>query len=171
MTATTASSPAVTEILAAQWQEIRQLTYAYLDALQPEQLALRLPFPTSQSLGYQFWCMVGAHESYLHKLEKGAWQGFASSLDQFTEITPAIIKAQMQQADARLSQLLQQIDLNAPLHNGEPGYTVVFQMIKHEMHHHGQLINFLFCHQLAIPPAWQAEWSLRYADTNGDTHA
>lgn len=159
------TSQSLAEIMLTEWQQIRQLTYDYLDGLDPHHLDLRLPFATSQTLGYQFWCMVGAHESYLKTLEHGAWQGFASSLDQLAEVTPATIKQQMQQTDARLTQLLQTLDLNAPLANGQPGYGVVFQMIKHEMHHHGQLINFLFCHRLPIPPSWQDEWALRYEDT------
>ena len=152
----------LTSALLHEWQNIRRLTYDYLDILEPAHLDLRLPFPESQPLGYQFWCMVGAHESYLKKLEHGVWQGFASSLDQFEEVTPAIIKQQMQQADAAMVKVLHQVDLNQRQSNGEPNHTIVFQMIKHEMHHHGQLINFLFCHHLPIPPSWQDEWALSY---------
>jgi len=145
-----------------EWQAIRHLTYDYLESLQLEHLDLRLPFAESQRLGYQFWCMVGAHESYLKKLEHGTWQGFSSSLDQLDAVTPATITTQMQQADRAMVQLLQQMDLNQLQPNGEPYHAIVFQMIKHEMHHHGQLINFLFCHHLPIPASWQDEWSLRY---------
>ena len=155
-------SSQLSTILLSEWQSIRQLTYDYLAILEPHHLELRLPFPESQPLGYQFWCMVGAHESYLKKLEHGAWQGFASSLSQFDPVTPAVIKQQMQQADAKMAQLLEQIDLLATQASGEPNHAIVFQMIKHEMHHHGQLINFLFCHHLPIPPSWQDEWALRY---------
>ncbi|MEZ4737049.1 MAG: hypothetical protein R3E79_58975 [Caldilineaceae bacterium] len=158
------TSQSLAEIMLAEWQQIRQLTYDYLDGLESRHLELRLPFATSQTLGYQFWCMVGAHESYLKALEYGSWQGFASSLDQLAEVTPATIKQQMQQADAKLAQLLQTLEINASLSSGQPGYSVVFQMIKHEMHHHGQFINFLFCHQLPIPPSWQEEWALSYED-------
>lgn len=27
-----------------------------------------------------------------------------------------------------------------------------------------ELINFLFCHRLPIPPSWADEWALRYDD-------
>jgi hypothetical protein len=150
------------EILLAQWSAIRRLTYDYLDVLDQAQLAQRLPFPESESLGYQFWCMVGAHESYLRKLRHGSWQGFASSLDQFPAATPAIIRQQMEQADSELAALCATTDLGAQLANGQHGYEVVFQMIKHEMHHHGQLINFMFYLRLPIPASWQREWALSY---------
>jgi len=147
--------PQPATMLLTEWQKIRQATYEYLDMLEPHHLDLRLPFPKSKTLGYQFWCMVGAHESYLKKLEQGSWQGFSSTLDEFATVTPTIIKEQMQRADARLTDLCQRIDLESTLDDGEPRYTVLFDLIKHEMHHHGQLINFLFCHQLPIPPLWQ----------------
>jgi hypothetical protein len=142
-------------ILLSEWQKIRDETFAYLDMLEPHQLDLRLPFPKSQTLGYQFWCMVGAQESYLKKLEHGAWQGFASSLDEFSTVTPTIIKEQMVLADTKLAEIVQQIDLATPLDDGEPRHTVLFQLINHEKHHHGQLINFMFCHYLPIPPGWE----------------
>ena len=154
----------LSSILPEQWREIRRLTYDYLDVLSMSDLDLRLPFPESQTLGYQFWCMVGAHESYLNKLEHGTWQGFSSSLDQLASITPATIKDQMLIADDKMERVLTSIDLDAPLANGQAGYDVVFQMIKHEMHHHGQLINFTYCHHLPIPASWQDEWALSYGE-------
>ncbi len=149
------TSVSLTTILLTEWQKIRQETFAYLDMLEAQQLELRLPFAKSQTLGYQFWCMVGAQESYLKKLETGRWQGFSSSLDKFSTVTPALIKQQMQLADTRLVDLCQQVDLETALDDGEPRYTVLFQLINHEKHHHGQLINFMFCHQLPIPPGWE----------------
>lgn len=155
--------PALAEILINQWNGIRRLTYDYLDILDEAHLAQKLPFPTSKSLGYQFWCMAGAHESYLKKLQYGTWQGFSSSLDQLPRITPASIKQQMQLADARMAELCASIDLEAELPGGyQHAYDVLFQMIKHEMHHHGQLINFMYYLRLPIPPSWQREWALAY---------
>ncbi len=152
----------LSHILLDQWQGIRALTYDYLAQLSPEHLELRLPFAASQTLGYQFWCMVGAHESYLRKLETGTWQGFACSLDGADRITPGLIEERMGEADGRMVGLLAGMDLELPLTNGQPAYEVVMQMIKHEMHHHGQLINFLYCHRLPIPASWQDEWALAY---------
>ncbi|MBX3050592.1 MAG: DinB family protein [Caldilineaceae bacterium] len=152
----------LSQLLLNQWQGIRGLTYDYLALLSTEQLALRLPFETSQSLGYQFWCMTGAAESYLRKLETGAWPGFACSLDGAGLLTPELIREKMQATDAQMEEVLAEMPLEEPLANGQPAYEVVMQMIKHEMHHHGQLINFLYCHHLPIPASWQDEWALSY---------
>ena len=145
-----------------EWRHIRRQTYDYLDMLETHHLELRLPFSESQTLGYQFWCMVGAHESFLRALVHGGWQGFSCSLDEREQITPATIKAQMQQGDGRLAELLQTLPLETHTVGDQPAHKTVFRMIEHEMHHHGQLINFLFCHHLSIPPTWRDEWSLQY---------
>ena len=153
------------DVLLAQWQELRRLTYDYLDVLNPESLSLKLPFPTSQSLGYQFWCMLGAQESYTKKLEHGTWQGFSSSLDQFAVVTPAIVTQQMKNADKRLAELLVTISPDHQLPHGQYAqvtHEILFRIIKHESHHHGQLINFLYCFHLPIPQSWQEEWALTY---------
>jgi len=128
--------------------------------LQPSDLALKLPFPEFQSLSYQFFCIVGAHESYLRQLEHGSWQGFSSSVSGIPNLTPAIIKEHMQRSDAAMADLVKRIDLTQRLTDGSYGYEVVQRMIEHEMHHHGQMINFLFCHQLPIPESWHEKWEL-----------
>jgi uncharacterized damage-inducible protein DinB len=148
----------------AQWQNIRRLTYDYLEMLEPDQLVLTLPFPESKSIGYQFWCMTGAQESYLRNLQHGEWQGFSSSLDQLEQVTPTTIKAQMEKADQAMAELLGAMDLQARLKDGQHGYEVVQRIIEHEMHHHGQLINLMFCHHLPIPPSWRDAWALAYED-------
>lgn len=104
--------------------------------------------------------MVGAHESYIKKLMTGAWQGFSSSLDSLENISPSIIKQQMKKSDEALANFLKTADLQKPLQNGQPAYEVLVQMIKHEMHHHGQLINYMYCHHLPIPDSWHGQWAL-----------
>ncbi len=154
------NSKFLAEVYLRQWLGIRQMTYAYLDILQPSNLALKLPFPESQSLSYQFFCMVGAHESYLKQLEHGSWQGFSSSVSGIANLTPATIKEHMQRSDVVMTDLVKRIDLTQRLADGSYGYEVVQRMIEHEMHHHGQMINFLFCHHLPIPESWHEKWAL-----------
>lgn len=154
--------PTQNQLLLTEWKKIRQLTYDYLDHLDTSHLELKLPFAESQSIGYQFWCMAGAHESYIEELKHGKWQGFSCSLNGIKNLSPTIIMEHMRKADNELEALLGNIDLQKPMDDGRPAFSVVMQMIKHEMHHHGQLINLMYCHHLPIPDSWQAEWALRY---------
>ncbi len=156
-------TPSLAEILGQRWLHVRSMSYDFLDVLKPDDLNLKLPFPESQSIGYQFWCMVGASESYLKHLEHGEWQGFASSLDTADDPSPSGIKAIMQKTDTQLIEQLGRMDLYVQLKSGEPSYEVVQLMIEHEMHHQGQLINLMYCHHLPIPRSWADTWALSYA--------
>lgn len=152
----------LSQIYHVQWQNLRNLTYDYLDMLEVDQLNLALPFPESRPIRHQFWCMLGAQESYLKVLQLGEWQGFACSLDQLDKVSPAIIKNHMKEADQILLEIITQRDLQAPLKNGKRGHEVVQRIIEHEIIHHGQLINLMFCHHLPIPLSWADEWALAY---------
>jgi hypothetical protein len=156
------TSNELAEIFLKRWLGVRAMTYDFLDVLQTSDLGLRLPFPESQPIGYQIWCMTGAHESYLKELEFGEWQGFSSSVSQLADPTPAALKANMQRSDARMAELLRTRDLTAWLSGGKYGYELAQLMIEHEMHHQGQLINLMFCHHLPIPKSWQDKWALSY---------
>jgi hypothetical protein len=158
------TSSELAEIFLKRWLHVRSMTYDYLDMLDESQLSLKLPFPESQPIGYQFWCMTGAHESYLKELEFGDWQGFSSSMDQLEHPTPAAIKANMQQSDRKMAELLRAKDLEAKLDSGKYGYELVQLMIEHEMHHQGQLINLMYCHHLPIPKSWRDKWALSYEE-------
>lgn len=156
------SARLLAEISVQQWLNIRQMTYDYLAVLQAPDLDLVLPFPKSQSLAFQFVCMVGAHESYLKQLEHGRWQGFASTLEGLVPLTPALIQKYMLLDDADFIDLVGRKDLTEKIADGSYGYEVVQRMVEHEMHHQGQLINFLFCHSFPIPPSWHEKWALAY---------
>lgn len=154
----------LSDILSNQWRELRQLTYDYIDMLEPEQLSLTLPFPESTPIVQQFWCMLGAQESYTKVLIHGTWQGFNSSLRQLDTATPSEVKAKMVAADQVLLDQIATMDLAESLENGKYGYEIVQRIIAHEGLHHGQLINLMFCHHLPIPQSWQDEWALSYGD-------
>lgn len=143
-----------------QWCKIRLLTSAYVQVLQPSDLTLTLPFPESQSVFAQFHCMIGAQESYTRELQAGAWQGFTSSLSYSHDLTPALIQEHMQRADDQLKEVVTDLDLTQQQDNGKYYYEVMQTMIEHEMHHHGQLINFMYCHRFPIPHSWFLKWHL-----------
>jgi uncharacterized damage-inducible protein DinB len=144
------------------WQELRGRTYDLLDVLAPEDLSKRLPFAESQSLYYQFWCMLGAQESWLPLLAKGTFEAFACSLDNLVGEQPtlALIRQQMVAADHQLLALLESLDLLAPFENGTPPLSHYFRLVEHEAHHHGQLINLIYANGLPIPSSWALEWAL-----------
>lgn len=152
----------LSEVLLNRWRKIRAMSYDYLDALDESHLSLKLPFPESRPIGYQFWCMTGAQESYIRALEHGEWQGFSCSLNGLDRDTPDVIAAHMHRADEALTRVLSLND--GLMKDGQPKYETVFLLLEHEMHHQGQLINLMYCHHLPIPKSWQDKWALAYDD-------
>lgn len=150
----------LSNMLLAQWQMIRAMTYHYLAVLQPSDLGQSLPFPESQTLVDQFWCMLGAQESYLRELQAGEWQGFSCSLDEGKDYSLEAIERQMRTCDQAMAALLGEIDLNASLANGKRGYQVVQRLVEHEVMHQGQLIHHLYYGHLPIPESWHEKWDL-----------
>lgn len=53
------------------WKALRGRTYDLLDVLKQEDLEKKLPFPTSQSLYYQFECMIGTTETLGDAIKTG----------------------------------------------------------------------------------------------------
>ena len=147
-------------VLLDRWHAVHTLTYDCLAILEHGHLRLTLPFPESLTLGSQFRCMLGAQESYLREIERGAWQGFTCSLDTLSNPTPTDIARQMRHADAALAAALRTTPLATRLQNGKYVHAIIQRLIEHETLHHGQLINFLFCHHLPIPRSWGQEWAL-----------
>ena len=150
----------------AHWQQLRGRTYDLLDHLSDTDLARRLPFPESQTLGYQFWCMLGAQESWQPLLTKGVWEGFACSLNDLPSeaITVALIKNKMQAADQQLFAALDSGDLLRIFPERGTALAQYLRLAEHEGHHHGQLINFIYALKLPIPASWADEWALTRAE-------
>ena len=142
------------------WQQLRRMTYDFLSEIKEEDLEKTLPFPKSQSLGYQFWCMVGAQESNLSLISKGKWEGFSCSLDKEDKVTKEVIASHMGQADKKLMEILEQTNLLQKFEDGNTPLINYMILVEHESHHQGQIINFIYAHDLPIPKSWEEKWAL-----------
>ena len=143
------------------WNDLRGRTYDFLDVLKPTDLPLRLPFSESDTLYNQLWCMLGTTESFAKRIAAGSWQGWDSSLSYDPdEVTLGDIRQQLEASDQTLFAALLQHDLLTPYADGSIPLRHYFRLVEHESHHHGQLINFIFAHNLPIPQSWADEWAL-----------
>ena len=63
-----------------------QLSLDLINSIEETSLTKKLPNLKSNKIGQQFWCIIGARESYLKALEKQEWTGFSCSLkDSFSK--------------------------------------------------------------------------------------
>lgn len=142
------------------WRQLRGMTYDLLDLLKEEDLKMRLPFPESQNILYQFNCMIGAEESNIPLITKGKWEGFSSSLDKEKVKSLKVIKKHMQEADKILFNALESVDLLQKFEDNSTPLSNYLVLVEHESHHQGQLINFIYALHLPIPQSWKRKWDL-----------
>ena len=95
--------------------------------------------------------MCGAQESNLSLIIEDKWNGYSSSLDKLGKTDLATIKTHLQAADKQMLAAMKKADFSL---------TNYLILVEHEAHHQGQLINFIYAHNLAIPKSWQEKWAL-----------
>lgn len=128
-----------------------RLTHDLFTHLHEEALGLDLPNLPSNRIADQVWCIVGARESYTKAIEAGGWQGFSCSLT-----TPRAKKAALAALDATLERL-GAIDFTGL---SEPQLDLAFELLEHEVQHHGQLIRFVYANALSFPASWHERYTV-----------
>lgn len=153
----------IAQQLKTHWQQLRGMTYDLLDVLVPEDLTKPLPFPASQDIQYQFFCMLGTQESWLTVLRTGIMTTWDCSLPPAPAgqtLSLSQLRKHLEQADQALYHELDQLALTEPLGNGETPLHHYMVLVEHEAHHQGQLINFIYALDLPIPKSWAEKWAL-----------
>lgn len=150
--------------LTAHWQDIRGRTYDLLDLLTEADLDKKLPFAASQSIGNQFYCMLGTQESWGPLLTNGKMAGWSCSLNGVPhEARGSYLdqyKQRLRAADDVLITTLASVDWNKQFADGSTPLAQYLRLVEHEAHHHGQLINFIYALNLPIPQSWAEQWAL-----------
>lgn len=127
------------------------LTHDLIAHLDEASLRLDLPGLPSNRIADQLWCMVGARESYLKAIQSGGWQGFSCSLSE-PRSKPAVVAA----LDATLRQL-EDLDFSQ---FDEAQANLAFDLLEHELQHHGQLIRFVYGNGLTFPESWHTRYTV-----------
>jgi len=128
-----------------------KLTHDLIRHLDEESLSLDLPGLPSNRISGQLWCIVGARESYIQAIETGGWQGFTCSLASPQE--KASVLAALEATHKRLSEInfadLDDVQLD-----------LAFDLLEHELQHHGQLIRFVYGNGLTFPDSWNKRYTV-----------
>lgn len=128
-----------------------QLTHDLVAHLDEAALGKDLTGLPSNRIGSQLWCVVGARESYLRAIELGGWKGFACSLE-----TPRV-KASVLATLGATARRLGEVDF-ASLSEAQAG--LAFDLLEHEIQHHGQLIRFVYGNRLTFPESWKKRYTV-----------
>jgi len=134
--------------------------------LPEEAFAARLPVASS-TIGQQFWCLIGARESYTRAIASGGWQGFACSLaaDEITS-RAAILRALQnsaagfQRCMTELASENDNVNTGSAAENDNLRDGLLLDLMEHEAQHMGQLIRYCYGLGYSFPPGWQQRWAL-----------
>lgn len=139
------------ELLKARLDAAFRLTHDLAAHLDESSLGLSLPNLPSNQISGQFWCVVGARESYLKAIEAGSWQGFACSLK--TPQNKVHLLAALQETHRQLD----------GLHFAEFSAAreeLAFALLEHEIQHHGQFIRYVYGNRLDFPESWRQRYTV-----------
>ena len=128
-----------------------RLTHDIVLHLDETSLSLDLSGLPSNRIAGQLWCMVGARESYTKAIVAGGWKGFSCSLT-----TPRVKQSVLDALEATHKQM-NEIDF-ADLTDGQ--IELAFNLLEHEVQHHGQLIRFVYGNGLTFPNSWHERYTV-----------
>lgn len=114
-------------------------------------LSLDLPGLPSNRMTDQLWCIVGARESYARAIEMGGWKGFSCSL------TTPLVKQSVVVALEATHQRMNEIDFSDL---NDTQVELAFNLLEHEVQHHGQLVRFVYGNGLTFPDSWNKRYSV-----------
>lgn len=114
-------------------------------------VALRLSEP-SNTIWDQFWCVVGARESYAKAISAGEWVGFTCSLTGADRGSQASLREALESSRREVEQAVGSSEGGSE--------AMVFDLLLHETQHHGQLIRYVYGLGLVFPPSWRDRWNL-----------
>jgi hypothetical protein len=141
----------MSQALKAKLDRAFSLTHDLVLHLDEISLSLDLPGLPSNRIAGQLWCVIGARESYTTAIAAGSWKGFSCSL-----ATPRVkqsVLAALQSTHDRLNE----INFTG-LTDGQ--IDLAFDLLEHEIQHHGQLIRFVYGNRLAFPPSWRERYTV-----------
>lgn len=128
-----------------------KLTHDLVVHLDETSLNLDLPSLPSNRIAGQLWCIVGARESYTKAIQTGGWKGFSCSLT-----TPRVKQSVLAALEATHKQM-NEIDFTDLL---DVQIELAFDLLEHEVQHHGQLIRFVYGNGLTFPDSWNKRYTV-----------
>ena len=142
------------EQLTKRFERTNSLFLDAVEAFGREHLDSKLGDLPSNAVGAQYWCVVGARESYLRAAKSGEWRGFTCRLAPGTR-DPETIASALRASHDEVSAFL----VDAPeLSEVEENW--MLDLLEHEVQHHGQLIRYLYGLRVEPPQSWIDRYAL-----------
>ena len=128
------------------------LTSDLLESMDETNLKLKINDVPSNTIGGQYWCIIGARQSYNKAMEHdGEWQGFLCELEDPHNKEDVIKLLEL------TSKGLDDLKIDE---KNERVMTKLLELLEHEIQHHGQLIRFVYANKLKFPESWNRRYTV-----------
>ena len=114
-----------------------------IDGITAEQLAQEIDLPRHKSLLVHLWCVIGARESYTRALRSGKWEGFESSM---VEYSHQEFRDKLRSSAEELLSVASGMDEWTPERE-----RLLLELSDHEVMHEGQMIRHMYALEMEIP--------------------
>ncbi len=128
------------------------LTLDLYNSMEENYLKYKIENLPSNTIGNQAWCIVGARESYFNAIKNSKWIGFKCSLENSNS------KSAIIHLFNSTSKLI--IDF---INESKPSIEQMkfaFDLLEHEIQHHGQLIRYIYSNEIKFPKSWNERYTV-----------
>lgn len=130
------------------------LTDRLVDSIGEPSLDLRNGKAPSNTIGEQFWCVVGARESYARAISAGTWSGFSCSLSASDARRRERLRTTLARARLELLDTVARNELT------DERVAIALEVLEHETFHHGQLVRYFYTNAIPFPEAFARKYAL-----------
>ena len=123
------------------------------ETLPEEAFSQKLSVP-SNTVGAQFWCLIGTRESFARAIAAGAWSGWNCSMSGEDAANKQTVAEKLHQAAQQLHEALSGIEWN------DARVGMLLDLLEHEAQHQGQLIRYVYGLKHKFPDSLASRWAL-----------
>jgi len=108
----------------------------------------------SNTIGGQFWCLIGTRESYANAINKNGWAGFNCSMPYEDTNNKHKVLEMLAKTARDFEQTLNGIQWT------DVRDYLLLDLLDHESQHQGQLIRYVYGLKYEFPKSWVERWAL-----------
>lgn len=123
------------------------------EILPEEAFGQKLSIP-SNTIGGQFWRLIGARESYTKAIKENGWAGFSCSMSQKDTNNKEKVLNSFYKTTQDFGQALKGIGQTNDRDD------LFLDFLEHETQHQGQLIRYVYGLKYKFPKSWAERWAL-----------
>ena len=123
------------------------------ESLPEEAFGQRLRVP-SNTIGGQFWCLIGTRESFARAINEDGWQGWNCSMSAEASQDKQRVGDVLIQAAQQVEETLSSIEWT-DYRDG-----ALLDLLEHETQHQGQLIRYVYGLKHEFPKSLADRWAL-----------